>query len=104
MDCANLLAEQVWWRERWQLLRKAWLVSTALAPSFQPVVSRAQQHEGQRGQAQESEQEWGVGRAWACLHVTRSSEHKRGEFRQAQTELQECDGRIQIAEVVSFAL
>jgi hypothetical protein len=58
MDCANLMAEQVWSKgERWKLRRQA----------------------------------------SACLHVTRSSEHESGEFRQALTGLQECDGFVVLA-------
>jgi hypothetical protein len=59
------------------------------------LVSRVQQHEGRRGQVQESEREWVLGQeqgeAWACLRVTRSSEHECGEFRRARTSLQECE-------------
>ncbi len=88
MNCANLMAKQVRWKgERWKRKRLVWLASLAFGPSCQPILSRAQQHEGRRTQAQESEREWGLGQergqTWACLHVTRSSEHECGESRQA---------------------
>ncbi len=101
------MAEQVWWEgERWKLLKLAWLASLAFALSrlrlgqtklrwherLLGAVARAQQLEGRRGQA------------WTCLHVMRSSEHECGEFRQARTGLQECDGCIQLIPISHFAL
>ena len=81
----NLMAEQVPLKEeRWRLLKSGWLATIVLALSFQPVVS-GQQHEDRRGQA------------WACLHVTQSSEHERSDVRQALTGLQECDGFVMLA-------
>ncbi len=87
-------------KERWELLELAWLASIALAQSrlrlghtrlrwherlLGAAASAEQQHEGRRGQAQESEREWvlgqELGQSWACLRVTRSSEHEYGEFR-----------------------
>ena len=124
MNYANLLAEEVRLKgERWrewaceqepvvavelhlalgaseqERVLEAGQASHLIAPSFQPIASRAQQHEGRRGQAQESEREWAVrqerGQTWACLHVMRSSEYECGEFRQARTGLQEIDGFVQ---------
>ena len=91
MNCANMMAKQVWLEEeRWKPKRLAWLGSI----SFQPILSRGQQHEGRRGQAQEWSLRQERGQAWACLHVTPSSEKECGEFRQARTGLQESDGFI----------
>ncbi len=47
---------------------------------------------------------WGRGHAWACLHVTRSSEHEYGEFRQARTGLQECNGFVVLGIIASLIL
>ncbi len=132
MNEANLMAVQVWLKgERWrewackqepavaveldlalgaleqERVLEAGQALHLIAPSFQPIASRAQQHEGRRGQAHESEQERALGleqgQAWACLHVMRSSEHECSEFRQARTGLQECDEFVPIAPITFFA-
>ncbi len=93
------MAEQMWLREQSKLLRLAWLATVALAQSKSRLgntklhwherkleaVARAQIHEG-------------------CLYAMRSSEHESGEFRQARTGLQECDGCVHFGPTSSLAL